>query len=160
MHFDFWKLRSWEIKDCFKPQKNFTSYTPGFFSGLWYKSSFFSRWRPRKKSRFAGPEIFLRFEADLDFSRPWFSEIKVQIKRPSVALQALNYWCRICVIFFPCPWFPNCGVLQFWEKYSNCILMPLDLCSARSEFFSPILMQIFNFLLQSKYVPSCTLVSV
>ena len=24
----------------------------------------------RKKSRFAGPEIFLRFEADLDFSRP------------------------------------------------------------------------------------------
>ena len=25
---------------------------------------------------------FLRFEADLDFSRPWFSEIKVQIKRP------------------------------------------------------------------------------
>ena len=27
-------------------------------------------WRPRKKSRFAGPEIFLRFEADLDFSRP------------------------------------------------------------------------------------------
>ena len=37
-----------------------------------------------KKSRFAGPEIFLRFEADLDFSRPGFLEIKVQIKRPSV----------------------------------------------------------------------------
>ena len=35
-----------------------------------YKSSFFSRWRPRKKSMFAGPEMFLRFEADLDFSRP------------------------------------------------------------------------------------------
>ena len=30
---------------------------------LWYKSSFFF------KSRFAGPENFLRFEADLDFSR-------------------------------------------------------------------------------------------
>ena len=29
-----------------------------------------SRWRPRKKSRFEGPEIFLRFTADLDFSRP------------------------------------------------------------------------------------------
>ena len=29
------------------------------------------------------PDIFLRFEADLDFSRPWFSEIKVQIKRPT-----------------------------------------------------------------------------
>ena len=37
-----------------------------------------------KKSRFAGPEFFLRFEADLDFSRPGFLEIKVQIKRPSV----------------------------------------------------------------------------
>ena len=35
-----------------------------------------------KNSRFAGPEIFLRFEADLDSSRPCFSEIKVQIKRP------------------------------------------------------------------------------
>ena len=30
---------------------------------------FFSRWRPRKKSRFAGPGIFLRFEADLDFQK-------------------------------------------------------------------------------------------
>ena len=30
---------------------------------------------------FAGTETFLRFEADLDFSRPRFSEIKVQIKR-------------------------------------------------------------------------------
>ena len=35
-----------------------------------------------KKSRCAGPEIFLRCEADLNFSRPWFYEIKVQIKRP------------------------------------------------------------------------------
>ena len=32
--------------------------------------------------RFARPEIFLSFEASLDFSSPWFSEIKVQIKRP------------------------------------------------------------------------------
>ena len=36
---------------------------------------------------FAGPEMFRRFEADLDFARPWFSEIKVQIKRPSVGLK-------------------------------------------------------------------------
>ena len=48
----------------------------------------FFRWRPRKKSRFAGPEIFLRFEADLGFSRPCFSEIKKQIKRPTVTLQS------------------------------------------------------------------------
>ena len=40
-----------------------------FFSGLWYKYSFFSRWRPRKKSRFAGPEFFLQFETDLDFQK-------------------------------------------------------------------------------------------
>ena len=35
-----------------------------------------------KKIRCAGPEIFLRFETDLNFSRPRFSEIKVQIKWP------------------------------------------------------------------------------
>ena len=34
----------------------------------------------KKKFRCAGTEIFLRFEADLNFSRPSFSEIKVQIK--------------------------------------------------------------------------------
>ena len=38
-----------------------------------------------KKSRFAEPEIFLGFEIDLDFSRPCFSEIRVQIERPSDA---------------------------------------------------------------------------
>ena len=49
---------------------------------VWYKSSFFLGGHLEKKSRFAGHEIFLRFEVDLDFSRPWFSEIKVQIRRP------------------------------------------------------------------------------
>ena len=48
----------------------FFSLSPGFFSGLWYKPSFFLGGDLEKKSRFAGPEIFLRFEADLDFSRP------------------------------------------------------------------------------------------
>ena len=37
----------------------------------------------KKKSRFAEPEIFLGFEIDLDFSRPGFSDIRVQIKRPN-----------------------------------------------------------------------------
>ena len=37
-----------------------------------------------KKFRCAGPEIFLRFETDLNFSRPRFSEIKVQIKWPMI----------------------------------------------------------------------------
>ena len=96
--------RPWfsEIKVCFKPYKNFSSCTPElffsapdfffslspeFFSGLWYKSEK----NPvdklkknssllKKKCRCAGPEIFLRFETELDFSRPWFSEMKVQIK--------------------------------------------------------------------------------
>ena len=39
---------------------------------------------------FAGPENFLRFETDVGFSRPWFSEIKVQIKRPLVYLKKSN----------------------------------------------------------------------
>ena len=39
--------------------------------------------RTRLKSRFAGLEIFLRFEADLHFPRPCFSEIKVHIERPT-----------------------------------------------------------------------------
>ncbi len=50
-----------------------------------------SRWQTEKKLRCtekkfrcAGPEIFLRFETDLDFSRPRFLEIKVQIKRPTI----------------------------------------------------------------------------
>ena len=42
----------------------------------------FTVWRLRKKYSFGGPEVFLRIETDLDFSRPWFSKIKVQIKRP------------------------------------------------------------------------------
>ena len=52
--------------------------------------TFFSRWRPRKKVRFAETEIFLRLEADLDFSRLWFSEIKVQIKRPNIPFVSLQ----------------------------------------------------------------------
>ena len=39
-----------------------------------------------KKSRFAKPKIFLGFEIYFDFSRPWFSEIRVQIIRPRVSL--------------------------------------------------------------------------
>ena len=36
----------------------FFNLSPRFFSDLYYKPSFFSRWRPRKKSRFAGTEFF------------------------------------------------------------------------------------------------------
>ena len=50
-----------------------------------YKPSFFSGWRPGTKSRFAEQKI-LGFETDFDFSRPWFSEIRGQIKRPRVSL--------------------------------------------------------------------------
>ena len=41
--------------------------------------------KTEKMSRFAEFEIFLGFEINLDFSRLWFSEIRVQIKRPSVS---------------------------------------------------------------------------
>ena len=56
-----------------------------------------SRWQTEKKLRCtekkfrcAGPEIFLRFKTDLNFSRPWFSEIKVQNKRPTVYCVTLH----------------------------------------------------------------------
>ena len=64
-----------------------------FFQVYGINLAFFSRWRSRKKSRFAGPEIFLRFETNLDISRPWFSEIKVQIKRPYVRLVNRLLYC-------------------------------------------------------------------
>ena len=51
-----------------------------FFLNLYHRSEKKFRWQTEKKIRCAGTEIFLRFEADLDFSRPSFSEIKVQIK--------------------------------------------------------------------------------
>ena len=51
-----------------------------FFLNLYHRSE--------KKIRCAGTEIFLRFEADLDFSRPSFSEIKAQIK-----------WLKVCLRF-------------------------------------------------------------
>ena len=47
-----------------------------------------------KKSRCAGPEIFLRFETDLNCSRPRFSEINVQIKRLISWLQSVI--CSMC----------------------------------------------------------------
>ena len=51
----------------------FSSFAPGFFSSLWYKPSFFQ-------------DGDLGFEIDFDFSKPWFSEIRMQIKRPIVSL--------------------------------------------------------------------------
>jgi hypothetical protein len=61
-----------------------------FFLGLHLEKKLDLYHKPEKnpgdklKKRCAGPEIFLRFETDLNFSRPLFSEIKVQIKRPFV----------------------------------------------------------------------------
>ena len=80
------------MKVCFKPQKNFSSCKSGFCfrSPLRKKEDLYHKPKKnpgdnlKKKFRCAGPEIFLRFETDLNSSRPWFSEIKVQIKRPIV----------------------------------------------------------------------------
>ena len=46
------------------------------------------------------------FEADLDFSRPWFSEIKVQIKRPHILVTFFDGICicaTTCCVLFPGP---------------------------------------------------------
>ena len=77
LHLDFWKSRSWKIKVCFKPWKNFRSCKPGFFSrspprkklDLYHKPEKKISWQTEKKSRCAGPEIFLRFETDLNFQK-------------------------------------------------------------------------------------------
>ena len=84
LHLDFWKSRSVSnLKKISGPAylDFFHFVTWIFFTFMVHINLFFSRWRPRKKSRFAGPEIIPKYEADLDFSRPWFSEIKVEIKR-------------------------------------------------------------------------------
>ena len=69
----------------------FFSLSPDFFVDLYHKPEKIqeTNWKKQlrcteKKFRFAGPEFFLRIETDLNLSRPWFSEIKVQIKWPTV----------------------------------------------------------------------------
>ena len=85
LHLDFWKSRSWKIKvlknqgllqtlEKFQVLEKKARFIPYTWKNYW--------WQTEKKSRCAGPENFLRFETDLNFSRPWFSEIKVQIKWP------------------------------------------------------------------------------
>ena len=71
----------------FSSPEFFFSLSPEFFSDLWYKSekNLVDKLKKnsgllKKKIRYVGPEFLLRFETDLNFSRPWFSEMKVQIK--------------------------------------------------------------------------------
>ena len=79
LHLDFWKSNLRKISgpanlDCF-------SVCHLDFGQIYSTNlAFFLE----KKSRFAGPENFPKFKTDLDFSRPWFSEIKAQIKSPNV----------------------------------------------------------------------------
>ena len=55
-----------------------------FFLNLYHKPEKIQETNLKKTQVYwKGPEIFLRFETDLNFWSPWFSEIKVQIKRPS-----------------------------------------------------------------------------
>ena len=62
-----------------------------FFSGLHPEKSTLKSWvytiNTWKKNL---PEIFLGFEIDTDISRPWFSGIRVQIKRPSAVHWAVD----------------------------------------------------------------------
>ena len=75
----------------------FSGFTTGFFQVYSANSAFFQG-GDLKKIRFAGPEIFLRFEIDLDFLRPRFSEIKVQIKRPSLCIMYIYYFYEVLVV--------------------------------------------------------------
>ena len=59
---DFWKLRSWEIKVFFKPEKNFRFCKPDFFFQVFtLKKSWVYPINLKKKSRFEETEIFLGF---------------------------------------------------------------------------------------------------
>ena len=71
----------------------------GFF--MFINLAFFLGGDLEKKSRFLGSEIFLWFEAGLDFTKPWFSEIiKVQIKRPTGL--DFEYWVKLRQKFLLC----------------------------------------------------------
>ena len=66
---------------------NFFQFVTWFFFQIYtinLKKTQVTNWKKTQvyweKIQFAGTEIFLRFETDLNFTRPWFSEIKVQIK--------------------------------------------------------------------------------
>ena len=54
----------------------------------------------KNKSRFTEPEFFLGFKIDLDFSRPLFSEIMVQIKRPSESTRQKNGNIHYCELHY------------------------------------------------------------
>ena len=79
-----------------------------------------------KKSRFAWPEIFLRCEADLDFSRHWFSDIKVQIKRPHDVHMIIDHILNMDI---------NWEVPTFAREYfPTCILLNDNLLCFRKTF--------------------------
>ena len=67
---------------------------------------------------------FLMFEADLDFSRPWFSEIKVQIKKPNMKFDRrdnLKMKLNFCVRF-KYWWLLATSYKRsmcFWRKFSE-----------------------------------------
>ena len=145
LHHDFWKSRSWEIKVCFKPLKNFWSCTerfffnlsPGLFSlqsrtgleqgvpcevihtgknlfslqetsfiitgiSLWEKLHYREGFPVGDLKKILVCRTWNFFKV---CSWLWFSEIKLQIKRPSVALQALLMQ-NMCYIF-PMPMVPK-----------------------------------------------------
>ena len=86
---DFGKTRSWEIKWFQTLEK---------FHVLQTLIYFFFRVETGKKSSLQNMKIFSG-EVELDFSRPWFSEMRVQIKRPTVS--NVKYWrenTNLCIV--------------------------------------------------------------
>ena len=68
---------------------------------LW--KCFYTVKKPLKNRAYSSINLAWRFEADFDFSRPWFSEIKVQIKRFSNVPKQFTYrrivWMNLSLIF-------------------------------------------------------------
>ena len=99
---DFWKSRS-----ISNPRKISGSANLDFLfqfwhlclSALWFKPSFLVGWRPGKRIK-----VFSTWNFSRVWNRPWFSEVRVQIKRPR---ESLFLYSVILHYFFSdfCPFF-------------------------------------------------------
>ena len=77
LHLDSWKSRSASNLRKISGTSNLDFLSPPTKMiqkklDLYRKPKKKYRWQTEKKFRCAGPKIFVRFETDLNFSRPWF----------------------------------------------------------------------------------------
>ena len=86
----------------------FSGMAPGFLKFIEWAQIFFrmETWG-KNQGCFPEPEIFLGFEIDLYFSRPWLSEFRVQIKRPIVLAQIHFVMLQTVTSY------------SFWDRFRN-----------------------------------------